>query len=111
MPRGKRSTRRRFGRGEAPTHVSLIVTAPALPQTERHDAFLHSVTSGRERRGAPSDNERTLLDRTLKKATDANYVRHRESSIKTITKKNFGGVPTSPTLLLVPSLRAINVVT
>jgi hypothetical protein len=29
-------------------------------------------------------------DRKLKKATDANYVRHRESSIKTITRKNFG---------------------
>jgi hypothetical protein len=70
-------------------------------------------------------------DRTLKKATDANYVRHRESSIKTITRKNFGRASTSPILLsatkeqfagfyragrdplvtLVPSLRAINVVT
>ena len=111
--------------------MSLVVTAPALLHTERHDAFLHSVTSGRERRGAPSDNERTLLDRTLKKATDANYVRHRESSIKTITRMNFGRVSTSPTLLpatkeqvagfyradrdplvtLVPSLRATSVVT
>jgi hypothetical protein len=33
-----------------------------------------------------------------------------KSSIKTITRKNFGRVPTSPTLLLVRSLRAINVV-
>jgi hypothetical protein len=30
-----------------------------------------------------------LSDRKLKKVTDANYVRHRESSIKTITRMNF----------------------
>jgi len=29
-------------------------------------------------------------DRKLKKATGANYVRNRESSIKTITRQNFG---------------------
>jgi hypothetical protein len=34
--------------------MSPIVTTPALLHTERHDAFLHSVTSGREPRGAPS---------------------------------------------------------
>jgi hypothetical protein len=59
------------------------------------------------------------------------YVRHRESSIETITRKNFGRVPTSPTLRpatkeqvagfyrarrdplvsLVPLLRATSVVT
>jgi hypothetical protein len=37
--------------------MSLIVTAPALLHTERHDTFLHSVTSGRKRRGAPSCRE------------------------------------------------------
>jgi hypothetical protein len=55
--------------------------------------------------GAPSCREmypttkEHFSDRTLKKATDANYVRHRESSIKTITRKNFGPGTHSPTLL------------
>ena len=44
-------------------------------------------------------NPQFFSDRKLKKATNANCVRHRESSIKTITRKNFGRVPTSPTLL------------
>jgi len=49
--------------------------------------------------GAPSCREMYAAtkehssDRKLKKATDANYVRHRESSIKTITRENSGRVP------------------
>src|SRR5207247_1462053 len=41
------------------------------------------------RRGAPF-TLRFFSDRKLKKATNANCVRHWESSIKTITRKNFG---------------------
>jgi hypothetical protein len=38
-------------------------------------------------------------DRKLKKATEANYVHHRESSIKTITRKNLWPGTHLPTLL------------
>lgn len=72
----------------------------------RHVLFWHYVTSGREWRQAPTSarmyaaTKEHFSDRKLKKATDANYVRHRAAPINTITRKNFSRVPSSPTLLL-----------
>jgi hypothetical protein len=72
---------------------------PATPRV-RPVLFWRYVTSGsRTETDAPSCREMYAAtkehssDRKLKKVTDANYVRHRESSIKTITRENSGRVP------------------
>jgi hypothetical protein len=115
--------------------------APSVPQRRVSGTrVFFGITSplwSRTATGAPCCREmytttkEHFSNRTLKKATNANYVCRRESSIKTITRKNFGRVPTSPTLLpqtkeqvagfyrtrrdpllsLVPLLRATSVVT
>src|ERR1043166_8890132 len=99
----ERRTRRRFGRG-GPIDVSYShhARAPAYRATRCFSAFRHLRSRTARRAFLPRhvcDNDRTLSDRTLKKAKDENYVRHPESSIKTITRKNFGWVDRKSTRL------------
>ena len=65
---------------------------PATPRA-RHVLFWHYVTSGRRQARLPiarcMRQQEHFSDRKLMKATDANYARHRESSVKAMSRRNF----------------------
>jgi hypothetical protein len=85
--------------------MSLIVTAPAQRRVSGTRFFGIAsplVANGDRRAFLPRDvcdNEKALLGSNAEECDRCKLRRPRESSIKTITRKNFGRVPTSPTLL------------